>query len=540
MAWGSLTLAGLLVLAGQSADDISYNNQRSYRIPINVQPARRSEIREMILFVSADKGKSWQQQSVIHPDKDGFVFHAQSDGEYWMRVAVVNQQGKQEPENLYQGKPDQIMVIDTMKPVIKLGTPQRQGEDVEISWEIQEEHPDPGTLKLEYQTAGGPWLPVSITPGPNGKARFRAGATGPVSVRMTFTDRAKNSSLAMAQLGNELARTGFEASSAGTSTPPANQFTTTSAPAPMPPPSPPPIATTAPMPSPPNGIGTPPPLEAPGLGGVRNPSPLPEPRMTTPAPNPIPPSNSTVDTGSRPVATTEGPPPSATAAARGFTGQKALPPVQFANHRELTLEYELAKVGPSGIGSVELYWTPDDGKTWERAPSPDLKDAIKSGRYNRMVELQEGDGIYGFSLVVKSRAGLGKSPPRSGDVPEIRVELDTTAPVAQLFQPRPDPLHRDAIVLSWTARDKNLSATPITLEWAERTDGPWQPIAADLSNSGQHAWQLPSGMPVSVYLRLRVRDQAGNEGVAVTPEPQLVDLTEPEGRLVNVSVTPRR
>jgi hypothetical protein len=242
----------------------------------------------------------------------------------------------------------------------------------------------------------------------------------------------------------------------------------------------------------------------------------------------------------RPVASTLGPPPTPSAAASVYTGRNPLPKVQYANNRELTLEYELAKVGPSGIGSVDLYWTPDDGKTWERAPSPDLKDAIKGGRYNRMVELQEGDGVYGFSLVVKSRAGLGKAPPRSGDVPELRVELDTTPPVAQLYQPRPDPLHRDALMLTWVAKDKNLSATPITLEWAERTDGPWQQIAADVPNNGQHAWQLPSGMPVSVYLRLRVRDLAGNEGVAVTPEPQLVDLTEPEGRLVNVSVTPRR
>lgn len=247
-----------------------------------------------------------------------------------------------------------------------------------------------------------------------------------------------------------------------------------------------------------------------------------------------------METSNRPVASTESTPPSASSASNVYTGRKPLPSVQYANNRDLTLEYELAKVGPSGIGSVDLYWTPDDGKTWERAPSPDLKDAIKGGRYTRMVELQEGDGVYGFSLVVKSRAGLGKSAPRSGDVPEMRVELDTTAPVAQLYQPRPDPLHREALLLAWVAKDKNLSNSPITLEWSERTDGPWQSIGADLPNNGQYTWQLPSGMPVAVYLRMRVRDLAGNEGVAVTPEPQLVDLTEPEGRLVNVTVTPRR
>ena len=38
---------------------------------------------------------------------------------------------------------------------------------------------------------------------------------------------------------------------------------------------------------------------------------------------------------------------------------------------------------------------------------------------------------------------------------------------------------------------------------------------------------------------MRVRDLAGNESIAVTNEPQLVDLSEPEGHLTNVTVSPR-
>jgi hypothetical protein len=51
---------------------------------------------------------------------------------------------------------------------------------------------------------------------------------------------------------------------------------------------------------------------------------------------------------------------------------------------------------------------------------------------------------------------------------------------------------------------------------------------------------VPHNIPVSVYLRLRVRDEAGNEGVAMTGEPQLVDLSEPEGHLLTATVKPRR
>jgi len=531
MGWGALTLAGLMVVTGQSADHL---NQRAQRVPINIEPGQVRNIREMILYVSPDKGKTWQQHSVIQPDKDGFIYHAPSDGEYWLKVAVINQQGKQDPENPYQGQPDRIMVIDTMKPIIKLGTPQKQGDEVLVTWEIQEEHPDPSSLKLEYQTAtSAGWVSVPIKPGPTGQARFRPGA-GSVSLRMTFSDMAKNTSMAMADLGGALAPASFAQGGSSSN----DQGVA--------PPFEPPLPThgtsnvaghvTPPPTMPTQGPSlrtTPPPIDSTPPVGVRPPS---ERVRTQPPGQAAPP----IDTNHRPVASTETPPPSVPTTGSTYSSRKPLPSVQYANNRELTLEYELAKVGPSGIGSVELWWTADDGKVWERAPSPDMKDTVKGGRYTRNVELQEGDGVYGFAIVVKSRAGIGKPAPRSGDVPEMRVELDTTPPIAELYAPRADPNHRDSIMLHWVAKDKNLSPTPISLEWSERVDGPWQPIATDIANTGQYSWQIPSGIPVSVYFRLRVRDLAGNESAPVTNQPQLVDLTEPEGRLVNVTVTPRR
>ncbi len=220
--------------------------------------------------------------------------------------------------------------------------------------------------------------------------------------------------------------------------------------------------------------------------------------------------------------------------------RKPLPPLQYVNHPEVVLEYELTKVGPSGVGSVDLWWTRDDGLSWERyADDPTIQGTTQNGRHQRIVELP-GDGVFGFILVVKSKAGLGKAPPRAGEAPEIRVEVDTVAPVAQLFSPAPDPQRPNALILKWFAKDNNLTNNPITLEWTEKREGPWEPIAIKIPNNGRHSWQLPDRLPVQVYMRLRVQDLAGNESAAVTSEPQMVDLSEPEGRLINVSVTPRR
>ena len=103
-----------------------------------------------------------------------------------------------------------------------------------------------------------------------------------------------------------------------------------------------------------------------------------------------------------------------------------------------------------------------------------------------------------------------------------------------------DSQRRDCLVLSWIAKDRNLGATPITLEWSERPTGPWQPIAANLPNTGRHPWHLPPSLPSHVYLKMTVRDTAGNMAVAVTREPQLVDLSEPEGRLLRVTTANKK
>jgi hypothetical protein len=156
-----------------------------------------------------------------------------------------------------------------------------------------------------------------------------------------------------------------------------------------------------------------------------------------------------------------------------------------------------------------------------------------------MLELP-GEGVFGLSMVVLNKAEIGRKPPQPGEAPEMMVEVDLSPPLAELLKPKQDPQRRDNLLLRWNARDKNLPERPVTLEWAERPEGPWQLIGGgELENKGQYSWVPPKGIPVYVHLRLRVRDKAGNEAVAATQEPELIDLTEPESRLINVRSAPR-
>jgi hypothetical protein len=512
---GTLTMTLVWLLLGQAPDEVLYTNQRILRIPIKFVDSRRNELRELLLFASWDQGQNYQQVATVLPDKNEFIFEARNDGTCWLKVAVINRLGKQEPDNIQQEPPNHRIIIDTMKPVVRTFTTQRVGDEVAVAWEILEDHFDVQGFRLEYQQKDHPssfWTTVQAAPGLTGQTRFRPAGAGTLSVRLICKDLGGNQSLAYAEVPGTVTTAAYN----------------------------PPVASV-----PPTTFVTPPPTNPPASFGA---APPPPPEVTKP--NLPPPSNTwapqgPVEAPEKLLATSQStshaapPIPSNDVPAPNLS-RKVLPPLRYVNHPEVVLEYELNKVGKSGVGSVDLWWSQNDGQSWELyAVDPEIKGSTQNGKHQRSVELP-GDGVFGFILVVKSRAGLGKPPPRAGDVPDIRVEVDTVPPVAQLYAPSPDPQRPGNLLLKWAAKDNNLTNNPITWEWAERREGPWNPIAVDIPNTGRQSWQLPDLLPVQVYLRLKVRDLAGNESVAVTPDPQLVDLSEPEGRLLNVTAPPRR
>jgi hypothetical protein len=218
-----------------------------------------------------------------------------------------------------------------------------------------------------------------------------------------------------------------------------------------------------------------------------------------------------------------------------------LPPLTLTNKTQVKLGFDVLDIGTSGLESVEVYVTTDEGKTWEKMPGepavslpapPDAKGTIHG---NVMVSLNKEGVVHGYCLIVKSRAGRGKQIPTAGDPPQVRIELDQTPPEARIFAPQPIPNTPDTLMLTWEAEDRNLAAEPVTLEWAASTCGPWQFIGSSrLTNTGKMIWKVPAGAPSMVHLRLTVRDGAGNIAVAQTQKPVVIDLKEP--RVANVAI----
>lgn len=560
MAMGSLTLACALLFAappGQPAlpPEPYYLNESQFQIPIKVNQ-RASELKELLLYVSTDKGQSYSVASRVTPDKAFFVYTAPSDGTYWFTIAVVDRQNRQDPVDVYQAPVMQWVIVDTRKPEIRVTRAEQRDGLVQVQWDVREEYPDLATFRLEYrmpEVPGAQWTPVNVTPALQGEAAFRLPGPGAVQVRILVTDRAGNvgqgvKDISAAGPAVAVVQPGpVSGGSAAVSYPPTAGGTV---------PPPPGASDESPNPSqltPPPPAGgdyrSPPPPDTAAWGAnsrtpVANAIPVP-----SPAPSGQPLAVAQADPSRyQQIQQTSAPGERISSgvaySGNGYAGVRAnLPPVKVVNKPQPKLDFQVGKYGPSGLGAVEVYVTTDDGANWTLSQTdrnvtlPTVTDSRGSTPVSGsvVVDLKKEGVVYGYYIVVKSRAGLGKKAPEAGTAPQVRLELDITPPSVELYKLEPAEGRTDTLMLSWKATDKNLASECVTIEWAEQKDGQWKVIGtANMPNTGRYPWQVPANVPPTVYLRLAVRDTAGNLAVAQTDNPVVVDLSTPEVGPVSV------
>ena len=190
------------------------------------------------------------------------------------------------------------------------------------------------------------------------------------------------------------------------------------------------------------------------------------------------------------------------------------------------LDYEVDSVGSSGVAKVELWGTRDGGRHWSNF------GADNDNRSPLAVSV-DGEGLYGFRVVIHSGNGLSGQPPRDGDLPEVWIGIDLTRPVARITALDPG-LDGGELVIRWEASDALLEPRPISLLYSDQPRGPWLPIASGLENSGSYQWRLDNSAQERIYVRLEVRDEAGNVGSYETPDPVSLDRQRPQGRIRGV------
>jgi hypothetical protein len=527
-----LLLTGPAFAQGTAPIPKSFLNKGTVHLPIQINEAERPQIREIQLYVKEGPQAPWILKEKVSATQTFFTYRAPQDGEYWFNVATVDRTGRSIPANIAQEPPGLIVVIDSAPPQVEAHLVGSTPDGQQIRCEVRDANPEPAKTRLFFQTRDQVWRHAGAVVGQPDLFNVPAQAALTGMIRVIACDLAGNTTtrefnLAAlkadnnnAQINNAPARGQKSLANVIVVDNPTEKVFVT----------PPPADEVAP--------------KTPGQAVVISETVVPyQERVEVIAQKPgpqAPPLPVAVEQASTaPFALPSGSEARSagdkmpTAAAKN--AQPEVPMKRhFVNNTHLFLEYQIEKAGVTGVGRVEIWYTRDAGQTWQKLG----EDANRKGLAE--VELP-GEGVYGVSMAVANGRGFGAVPPSSGDQPDWWIEVDTTRPQAELVNVRFNPSGDDASLhITWTAKDKNLHPEPIDLFYAVNRQGPWLPIAKGLKNDGRYRWIPGPDIGSHAYVRLTVRDQAGNTASSESVQSvALDDLSRPRGRLVGITTAPR-
>jgi len=566
----ALTAAAILTtgVASASAIEPVYWRTRVFFIPYQAAAQPTATIDKVQLLVARDGGGEWAVLQEAQAHVRGFSYHAPDDGEYAFALRTSDRKGNLTPTVIAQ--PQLRVIVDTSPPALDLTATLDATGRILVHYEASDVQLKPEMFRLEAQSDGVTWQRLATGPPDVSQPDRIVGriawkpptAAGNTRFRATIDDRAGNQVSATAEaslmgplltspagpmLGSatgagplalsqplspnmaNLASNGpftssrpalewpAASSAAPTSVtvpPLQNAYTAASTPAPIAPPLWPNERTPAKLvadtgatqPSATDDRGRPSnPFAPPPL--FDSPLPLPPISSTNSAPSPLPNINP------------------------GWTAPTAQEPAagpRWVNATTFDVDYDLQTVGPWGVSKVELWATRDCGREWVNfGADPDNRGPMRV--------TVPGEGLYGFRLAVSGANGTPAPSPGPGDKPELEIGVDLQEPQAELKAAEIGQGNlSDHLIIRWAAADENLEARPAGLFFSTGPEGPWATIATDLDNNGQYAWRLLQQIPEKLYLRLEVRDKAGNVAVRQSPAPVVLHLPQPTGRLRSV------
>ncbi len=408
------------------------------------------------------------------------------------------------------------VVVDTTAPRLEVSLRQLEAGKVQLAWRASDQNLDPTKLRLEYiQSGSADWQPVSVVPQASGQTAWTVQRGGMVAVRGSISDLANNMADAQSQVRVESAPQGVpELPASDYRQPiansnqqrfPASQFSS-GVNRPVSPPPQDPFSAFSNQPA----------------RTHRNPASA---GMGSTAITPMP-FNQFVS--SQPDARPDGFQPRYPATPEVGRDLQPRSNGRIVNSRTFEIGYQVEQVGPSGVGSVEMYITQDNGRKWYKyGADPDHVSPFR-------IDVPQ-EGMYGFALRVLSGVGMSDNPPQAGDQPEIVIAVDTTPPIVNLLPVQQGQgVSLNTMLVRWQASDAHPADKSIAISYAVTAAGPWQPIDGWLSNSGSYLWTVGVKAPPKIYLRLSARDAAGNIAHTVSSQPIIVDMSKPSARFVDV------
>ncbi len=493
-----------------------YTKNPVFDLPVQMDEPTRATLAEVRLYVKTPTG-AWTMHEAAPASVTRFTYRVPQDGEYWFNLQTVERNGRASPPDISQAPVAQRVVVDTAAPIIQGTTSATPEGDFVLQCNVQDANPDVASWKAFARTEAGEMMLDAM---PNQPGVFRLRGRDPVAspVRVNVSDLAGNVA------SKDFDVRGMVTTLASSRPTPAPNVVPQQVTQLPPIHNPLPTNTVSARPDPATLPAAPPRFEVP---------PRVEPPATIPV-APIPPGhtpqilNAGMPTPSvtTPLSTEPAAKPPAAAIAVDPAKVGAVPR-QLINTTQASIDYRVDQVGPSGVGRVEIFLSPDQGQSWQRHREHAAR------RSPAEIDLP-GEGLFGVRIAITNGNGFGGSAPVRGDQPHCWIEVDTTSPFLQLRPVEVLP-QNGAIEIRWTATDKNLGAEPVNLFFRVRPDAPWQVVARNVKNDGVHRWNFPRDVGSHFYFKVEVADLAGNVARAETPNPVVLDMTEPRASVVGVT-----
>lgn len=562
-----LVLAQVALCAPGLATEVIPWGRRDLSIPYRWSSSKESSAAsQVVLYVSVDQGRNWNQVSTATPQVRSFLYQAPADGEYWFALRTFDRYGGHQPQGTLQ--PEMRVSIDTEGPrVIRLDGLMEQGA-LRVSMEAADAtRIDPESVQFFAQPEGATaWTPVAIVPGSlrtidggrgvtvqgewrpplgtNG-AKLRAVVSDSAGTRAESTAQARVESSSSSLMMQTPTRLPVQKESPSVaSSPPVDHTTASKNPfdqfdaqwaarksAPFQ------FASATPAAASPQASGADT-FDQPQESASQTPAgeawPVDRARTrsftSSQPPSQEPPLNARNPFSTASIsnhATPMGPPAASFAPAERHVGAT-----------EFEFDYQLSQTGSWGVAKVELWGTEDGGATWRRF-------AIDSDRQSPIHVSVPGEGLYGFKILVESIGGLAPSAPRPGDKPEALVRVDLQKPRVVLTRVEQGLGYlADQVTIDWRIDEEHPIENGVDLFYSNRSTGPWIPIATSVSSgakssiglggAGRYSWRLQRHLPEQLYVRVEARDMAGNVGASVSQEAVIINLPNPSGSLLGV------
>lgn len=579
-----------------TAKKLTYN-QNTFYIPFNAGTAITPDLsaKEVLLFVSGDKGASWQLYQRQAPAAQRFAFRAAIDGEYWFAVRTLF--GDDEANDLppLQGvEPELKVQIDSEEPRLDMSAALINPKTAGLIWGISDPNLDPNTLKMEYRTSAvGIWQPIIPTTiknvengysgevswqltqpattieirasvkdsaGNTAKLHDTIGANNPVAVAppaLAPTEPASNALGAGAFGALRTATRPPHAAGAGapaTKTSPdtvSTQVVGQDTPAQLP------VAPTLP-------VGGPASRKDVFLPAERAPQPTvahrhdPGWKSTSPATKPSPirvdtvPSAPIIENNTmQPVAGVLNPP----VANEMFTSVDKKARSVRQPQAETTAHRQVAPAPTNTPAPTQAHMSAS--KQFHLDYDVEATEIDKVARVSLWVTTDNGqnwnlygedpdrispflvdvdaDGVYGFRMLIENSDGIAPRPPASGDPADVWIHVDSIKPTARIVSARfGRNAHLGQLQIYWDAADENLVDRPISLLYSDQPNGPWRIVGEQLANTGRYDWDVKETVPADFYLQLEVRDKAGNITRDSLRDPMSRDGLAPRGVIRDV------